>query len=69
MVVFNPLCPVRFSLLLYCIYFCFSVPNKTINNLFSFQFFDHISRELVVNSIQGGPKKVSPRSLHNFVKY
>ena len=31
MVVFNPLCPVRFSLLLYCIYFCFSVPNKTIS--------------------------------------
>jgi len=30
-VVFNPLCPVRFSLLLYCIYFCFSVPNKTIS--------------------------------------
>ena len=31
MVVFNPLCPVRFTLLLYCIYF-FSVPNKTISN-------------------------------------
>jgi len=31
-VVFNPLCPVWFSLLLYCIYFCFSVPNKTISN-------------------------------------
>jgi len=30
-VVFNPLCPVWFSLLLYCIYFCFSVPNKTIS--------------------------------------
>ena len=30
-VVLNPLCPVRFSLLLYCIYFCFSVPNKTIS--------------------------------------
>jgi len=25
------LCPVWFSLLLYCIYFCFSVPNKTIS--------------------------------------
>ena len=33
MVVFNPLCPVWFSLLLYCIYFCFSVPNKTISIL------------------------------------
>ena len=29
-VVLSPLCPVRFSLLLYCIHFCFSVPNKTI---------------------------------------
>jgi len=30
-VVLNPLCPVRYSLLLYCrpIYFCSSVPNKT----------------------------------------
>ena len=32
-VVFNPLCPVWFSLLLYCIYFCFSVPNKTIRTI------------------------------------
>ena len=30
-VVLNPLCPVRFSLLLYCIYFCFFIPNKTIS--------------------------------------
>jgi len=30
-VVLNPLCPVRLSLLLYCIYFCFSDPNKTIS--------------------------------------
>jgi len=30
-VVLNPLRPVRFSLLLYCVYFCFSVPNKTIS--------------------------------------
>jgi len=30
-VVLNSLCPVRLSLLLYCIYFCFSVPNKTIS--------------------------------------
>ena len=30
-VVLNPLCPVRLSLLLYYIYFCFSDPNKTIS--------------------------------------
>ena len=30
-VVLNPLCPVRLSLLLYCTYFCFSDPNKTIS--------------------------------------
>jgi len=30
-VVPNPLCPVRLSLLLYYIYFCFSDPNKTIS--------------------------------------
>ena len=36
-VVFNPLCPVWFSLLLYCIYFCFSVPNKTISISISFR--------------------------------
>jgi len=30
-VVLNPLCPVRLSLLLYYIYFYFSDPNKTIS--------------------------------------
>jgi len=44
-VVFNPLCPVWFSILLYCIYFCFSVPNKTISKFSKFSYMGVIVQD------------------------